>query len=177
MILRLRRPSSPLLLSQVLSRFYSFVCDATQSYDLFLQSRTAQSGFLAPLIEKLINFVSNIVFIYFQGRLYFVVMASSLILHNLCSISAYSSNCYKNQTLALSHSRFLYSNSFFKLKRQSLLSDIQTRELRTRKPRSVPVVYAAQSNFFKGLFQSPYLWFYNVSVRFLKINLSVYLVF
>ncbi|KAJ4728395.1 Transmembrane protein [Melia azedarach] len=78
-------------------------------------------------------------------------MASSLILHNLCSISAYSSNCYKNQTLALSHSRFLYSNSFFKLKRQSLLSDIQTRELRTRKPRSVPVVYAAQSNFFKVL--------------------------
>ncbi|TXG63953.1 hypothetical protein EZV62_010947 [Acer yangbiense] len=77
-------------------------------------------------------------------------MASSIILHNLCSISNYSATCYKSQTLALTRPHFLYSNSFLKLKKQSLLSNLQIKKHRTQKPRSLHVVFAAQSNFIKG---------------------------
>ncbi|KAK4849282.1 hypothetical protein QYF36_023113 [Acer negundo] len=78
-------------------------------------------------------------------------MASSLILHNFCSISYYSATCYKSQTLALTRSHFLYSKSFLKLKKQSLLSNLQIKKHRTQKRRSLPVVFAAQSNFIKVL--------------------------
>ncbi|KAK2656801.1 hypothetical protein Ddye_009853 [Dipteronia dyeriana] len=73
-------------------------------------------------------------------------MASSLILHNFCSISYNSATCYKSQTLALTRSRFLYSNSFLKLKKQFLLSNLQI-----KKHRVLPVVFAAQSNFIRVL--------------------------
>ncbi|KAL5798814.1 hypothetical protein ACOSQ2_003634 [Xanthoceras sorbifolium] len=74
-------------------------------------------------------------------------MASSLILHNLCSISHYPASCYRSQT----QSQFLHSKSFLKLKKQSLLSNLQIKKHGTQKPRSLPVVFAAQSNFFKVL--------------------------
>ncbi|GMY06135.1 Transmembrane protein [Fagus crenata] len=59
-------------------------------------------------------------------------MASSVILHNVCSISL--------------HSQFLSSKSFFNLNKPSLLSN---NNLRVQKSRSPPIVFAAQSNFLK----------------------------
>ncbi|XP_044492456.1 uncharacterized protein LOC123216153 [Mangifera indica] len=74
-------------------------------------------------------------------------MVSSLVLHNLCSISPASSRCYKTQTLTPAH-----SNSYLKLKKKpSLLSNVQTQKLRAQKPRSSPLVFAAQSNLIKVL--------------------------
>ncbi|XP_062149104.1 uncharacterized protein LOC133857775 [Alnus glutinosa] len=77
-------------------------------------------------------------------------MASSVILHKLCSISLHSPKCYKNQTLALTHSQFLSSKSFLKLKKQSLLSSIHVRNP-SQKSRSASIVFAAQTNFLKAL--------------------------
>ena len=78
-------------------------------------------------------------------------MASSVILHNLCSISLHSpkSKCYKNENLplTLTHSQFLSSKSFLNLNKPSLLSN---NNLRVQKSRSPPIVFAAQSNFLKG---------------------------
>ncbi|KAL9431255.1 hypothetical protein AB3S75_026439 [Citrus x aurantiifolia] len=64
-------------------------------------------------------------------------MASALILHNICCVSPYSP--------------LLHSNSLLKSRKQSLLSDTQTRDLKIRKPRSFTAVYAAQSNFLKAV--------------------------
>ncbi|XVE78051.1 hypothetical protein DITRI_Ditri13aG0113200 [Diplodiscus trichospermus] len=73
-------------------------------------------------------------------------MASSAMVHNLCSVSPHSPKCYyQNQTLALTHSHFLSSTSFLRLKRKTLFSNIKF-----KKPLSSrPLVYALQSNFFK----------------------------
>ncbi|XVF32251.1 hypothetical protein REPUB_Repub17cG0065400 [Reevesia pubescens] len=73
-------------------------------------------------------------------------MASSAMVHNLCSAPPCSPKCYyKNQTLALTHSHFLSSTSFFRFKRKTLFSNIKF-----NKPLSPrPLVYALQSNFFK----------------------------
>ncbi|PPD72498.1 hypothetical protein GOBAR_DD30609 [Gossypium barbadense] len=61
-------------------------------------------------------------------------MASSPMVHYMSSVSPHSPKCYhNNQTLALPHSNFLSPTSF----------------LRPLAPR--PLVYALQSNFFKGL--------------------------
>ncbi|KAL7193712.1 hypothetical protein ACSBR2_025350 [Camellia fascicularis] len=78
-------------------------------------------------------------------------MASTLILHNFCCISHNSATCYKKQTLALNPSQFLSSNSLSLLKNQSLLSTIHFKKLKTHKFHSIPVVFAAQSNFLKVL--------------------------
>ncbi|KAK3032159.1 hypothetical protein RJ639_034984 [Escallonia herrerae] len=84
-------------------------------------------------------------------------MAASLIFHtNVLSLPFQSPRCHSNsrraKTLAaLSPCQFLASNSLSKLKKKSLPLNIQFNNLRTRKTRGVPVVYAAQSNFFKGL--------------------------
>ncbi|KAK4850269.1 hypothetical protein QYF36_005288 [Acer negundo] len=59
--------------------------------------------------------------------------------------------CYKSQTLALNRSYFLYSKYFLELKKQSLLLNLQIKKHGTQKPWSLPVVFAAQSNFIKGL--------------------------
>ncbi|CAB4321620.1 unnamed protein product [Prunus armeniaca] len=78
-------------------------------------------------------------------------MAGSVLLQSLCCIIPHSPRCYKNQTLAFSHSQFFSSNSFLRLKKQSLVSALQiNKRQRTRRYRSVPVVFAAQSNFLKG---------------------------
>ncbi|CAL9023290.1 unnamed protein product, partial [Prunus brigantina] len=64
----------------------------------------------------------------------------------------HSPRCYKNQTLAFSHSQFFSSNSFLRLKKQSLVSALQiNKRQRTRRYRSVPVVFATQSNFLKDI--------------------------
>lgn len=76
-------------------------------------------------------------------------MASSVILHKLCSISLHSPKCYKNQTRALTHSQFLSSNSFLKLKKQSLPSSIHVRNP-SQKSGSAAIVFAAQTNILKG---------------------------
>ncbi|BFG42782.1 hypothetical protein CerSpe_290550 [Prunus speciosa] len=77
-------------------------------------------------------------------------MAGSVTLQSLCCIIPHSPRCYKNQTLAFSHSQFFSSNLFLRLKKQSLVSALQiNKRQRTRRYRSVPVVFAAQSNFLK----------------------------
>ncbi|CAL9023314.1 unnamed protein product [Prunus brigantina] len=77
-------------------------------------------------------------------------MAGSVMLQSLCCIIPHSPRCYKNQTLAFSHSQFFSSNSFLRLKKQSLVSALQiNKRQRTQRYRSVPVVFAAQSNFLK----------------------------
>ncbi|XVF81138.1 hypothetical protein PTKIN_Ptkin15bG0132500 [Pterospermum kingtungense] len=75
-------------------------------------------------------------------------MASSAVFHNLCSVSLslHSPKCYyHNQTLALTHSNFLSSKSFLRLKRKTLFSNTKLNKPLTSKP----LVYALQSNFFK----------------------------
>ncbi|XP_016711929.1 uncharacterized protein [Gossypium hirsutum] len=75
-------------------------------------------------------------------------MASSPMVHYMSSVSPHSPKCYhNNQTLALPHSNFLSPTSFLRLKRKTLFSNIQFN--RPLAPR--PLVYALQSNFFKGL--------------------------
>ncbi|OMO53092.1 hypothetical protein COLO4_36853 [Corchorus olitorius] len=75
-------------------------------------------------------------------------MASSAMVHNLCSVSP---KCFyhKNKNLALSHSQFLSSPSFLRLKNKTLLSNIKFNKPLSPKPQ----IYALQSNFFK-VFQS-----------------------
>ncbi|KAJ7961465.1 Transmembrane protein [Quillaja saponaria] len=73
-------------------------------------------------------------------------MNPSVILHNLCSISP----CNRNRNLALTHSRFLSSESISKLKKQTVLSNNHVMVARTQKSRS-HLVFAAQSNFLKVL--------------------------
>lgn len=119
--------------------------EAEKSFALRLSASSSSLFFRCKQITKL-GKVLNI-HIYF---LLIYIMASSVFLHNMCCISPYSPNCYRKQTLALTHSQFLHSNSLLKLKKQSLLSDTQTRDLKTHKPRSFTVVYAAQSSFLKG---------------------------
>ncbi|XP_022771407.1 uncharacterized protein LOC111314377 isoform X2 [Durio zibethinus] len=73
-------------------------------------------------------------------------MASFAMVHNLCSVSPLSSKCYyKNQTLALTHSHFLSSMTFLRLKSKTLFSNIKFNKPLSPKP----LVYALQSNFFK----------------------------
>ncbi|MBA0848185.1 hypothetical protein Goshw_029438, partial [Gossypium schwendimanii] len=75
-------------------------------------------------------------------------MASSPMVHYLSSVSPHSPKCYhNNQTLALPQSNFLSPTSFLRLKRKTLFSNIQFNK--PLAPR--PLVYALQSNFFKGL--------------------------
>ncbi|XP_048336658.2 uncharacterized protein LOC112492787 [Ziziphus jujuba] len=78
-------------------------------------------------------------------------MAVSAVFHRLCSINPQNPKCYKTQSVARPYSQFLSSDSLLRLKKQPLLSQVQTRKLRTQKSSSFPVVYAAQSNFFKVL--------------------------
>ncbi|XP_059626135.1 uncharacterized protein LOC132269111 [Cornus florida] len=73
-------------------------------------------------------------------------MASTVILHNLFSVSLCSPKCLKKQASALNSSQLLSSKSLSKLKKRSLLSTIQ---IRGRKTDHTPVVYAAQSNFLR----------------------------
>ncbi|CAB4290463.1 unnamed protein product [Prunus armeniaca] len=77
-----------------------------------------------------------------------------------CCITPHSPRCYKNQTLAFTHSQFFSSKSFLRLKKQSLVSALQiNKRQRTRRYRSVPVVFAAQSNFLKGCIANiPYVF-------------------
>ncbi|KAF3436024.1 hypothetical protein FNV43_RR23116 [Rhamnella rubrinervis] len=75
-------------------------------------------------------------------------MAASIV-HSLCSINPHNPKCYRTQTGTLPQSLFLYPNSLLRLKKQPLLSELQARKLRTQKSSSFPVVYAAQSSFFK----------------------------
>ncbi|KAE8730601.1 hypothetical protein F3Y22_tig00002919pilonHSYRG00232 [Hibiscus syriacus] len=73
-------------------------------------------------------------------------MASPAMINNMFSISPHSPKCYyKNQTLALTHSSFLSSASFLRLKRKTLFSNIKSNK--PLAPR--PLVFALQSNFFK----------------------------
>ncbi|XWS36537.1 hypothetical protein CRYUN_Cryun20dG0093200 [Craigia yunnanensis] len=73
-------------------------------------------------------------------------MASSAMVHNLCSVSPHSPKCYcQNQTLTLTYSHFLSSTSFLRLKRETLFSNIKFNKHLSPKP----LVYALQSNFFK----------------------------
>uniref|UniRef100_A0A5B7C3I6 Transmembrane protein n=1 Tax=Davidia involucrata TaxID=16924 RepID=A0A5B7C3I6_DAVIN len=78
---------------------------------------------------------------------------ATTILHNIFfSVSPYSPKCSTKQTLALNpSSQFLSSKSLSKLKKQSLISTIQIKQLRSRKSHSLPVVFAAQSNFLRVL--------------------------
>ncbi|KAK9944892.1 hypothetical protein M0R45_010435 [Rubus argutus] len=79
-------------------------------------------------------------------------MAGSAMLHSLCCTIPLSPKCYRNQTLAFTHSQFVSSKSFLRLKKQSLLSALQIKRPRTRNSRSsIPVVCAMQSNIFKVL--------------------------
>ncbi|XWS47091.1 hypothetical protein CRYUN_Cryun14cG0123700 [Craigia yunnanensis] len=73
-------------------------------------------------------------------------MASSAMVHNLCSVSPLSPKCYyQNQTLSLTQTHFLSSTSFLRLKRKTLFSNIKFNKPLSPKP----LVYALQSNFFK----------------------------
>ncbi|KAA8550658.1 hypothetical protein F0562_002342 [Nyssa sinensis] len=76
---------------------------------------------------------------------------ATTILHNIFSVSPYSPKCSKKQTLALNPSQFLSPNSLLNLKKQSLLSTIQIKQLRSRKTHPFPVVFAAQSNIVRVL--------------------------
>ncbi|KAF5732615.1 hypothetical protein HS088_TW17G00145 [Tripterygium wilfordii] len=71
-------------------------------------------------------------------------MASSVVLHNLCFASLSIPKRYYPQTLTLTHSQFLSSKSFLKLKRRTSLSHQMVRQ-----SRSIATVLAAQSNFLK----------------------------
>ncbi|KAL6287567.1 hypothetical protein ACE6H2_011957 [Prunus campanulata] len=71
-------------------------------------------------------------------------MAGSVMFQSLCCITPHSPRCYKNQTLAFTHSQFFSSKSFLRLKKQSLVSALQiNKRQRTRRYHSVPVVFAA----------------------------------
>ncbi|XP_065875094.1 uncharacterized protein [Euphorbia lathyris] len=80
-------------------------------------------------------------------------MASSAIVDRLlCSISpCHSPKSYKNQTLVLiPNPHLLSSTSFLKFNRnQPLPPKLQVRKLARRSSRSFPVIFAAQSRFFK----------------------------
>ncbi|XP_009371161.2 uncharacterized protein LOC103960411 isoform X1 [Pyrus x bretschneideri] len=79
-------------------------------------------------------------------------MAGSVMLQSLCCITVQSPNCYKNQSLAFTHSQFFSSNSSLRLKKQSLLSAIRIKRQRTQNHRFVvPIAFASQSNFFNAL--------------------------
>ncbi|KAI4354465.1 hypothetical protein L6164_003325 [Bauhinia variegata] len=69
----------------------------------------------------------------------------------LCSIPSYSPNCRESRTLALTHSHFLSSNSFLKLKYQPFLRNTRLTVSRRQRPPSSFVVLAVQSNFIKVL--------------------------
>ncbi|PIN04273.1 hypothetical protein CDL12_23192 [Handroanthus impetiginosus] len=65
------------------------------------------------------------------------------------SLPPFSPKCCKNQTLALNTFQFLSSSSLLKLKRHSLCSSIQIKQLNNRKVHASPIVYAAQFNLFR----------------------------
>ena len=92
-------------------------------------------------------------------------MASSVIVHNMCSIPLNSPKCYKNENLTLTHSQFLSSKSLLNLNRPSLLSTIHIKNRTIQSSRSAPsIVFAAQSNFLKGKLHSLFIfgWFLNL---------------
>ncbi|KAA8543458.1 hypothetical protein F0562_021047 [Nyssa sinensis] len=80
-------------------------------------------------------------------------MATTAILRNIVSGSLYYPKYSMKQTLVLNSTRFLSSKSFSKLKKQSLISTIQIKQLkrRSRRTHSFPFVFAAQSNFLRVL--------------------------
>ncbi|KAL2470633.1 hypothetical protein Adt_38769 [Abeliophyllum distichum] len=75
-------------------------------------------------------------------------MASTGILgafSNTLSASLQSPKCWRNQ----SPSQFISSKSLFKLKKQTLFSGIQIKQLKNPRINATPIIYAAQSNFLK----------------------------
>ncbi|XP_023923014.2 uncharacterized protein LOC112034414 [Quercus suber] len=77
-------------------------------------------------------------------------MASSVIVHNMCSIPLNSPKCYKNENLTLTHSQFLSSKSLLNLNGPSLLSAIHIKNRTIQSSRSAAsIAFAAQSNFLK----------------------------
>ena len=87
-------------------------------------------------------------------------MASSVIVHNMCSIPLNSPKCYKNENLTLTHSQFLSSKSLLNLNRPSLLSTIHIKNRTIQSSRSAAsIVFAAQSNFLKGKLHSLFFFF------------------
>lgn len=120
----------------------------------------------SQIIESLLSSKSAIIFILFgkkiknknynsQSDLYVLIYSPYIfnklaMFHSLCSINPQNPKCFKTQSVARPYPQFLSSDSLLMLKKQPLFSQAQTRKLRTRKSSSFPVVYAAQSNFFKG---------------------------
>ncbi|XP_022849473.1 uncharacterized protein LOC111371630 isoform X1 [Olea europaea var. sylvestris] len=64
---------------------------------------------------------------------------------NTLSVSLHSPKCCSN----LSPSQFISSKSLFKLKKQTLISGIQIKQLKNPKLQTAPIIYAAQPNFLK----------------------------
>ena len=94
-------------------------------------------------------------------------MASSVIVHNMCSIPLNSPKCYKNENLTLTHSQFLSSKSLLNLNRPSLLSTIHIKNRTIQSSRSAPsIVFAAQSNFLKGKLHSLFFFFFFLGMIF-----------
>lgn len=98
-------------------------------------------------------------------------MASSVIVHNMCSSALNSPKCYKNENLTLTHSQFLSSKSLLNLNRPSLLSTIHIKNRTIQSSRSAAsIVFAAQSNFLKGKLHS--LFFFGMIFEFTELILS-----
>ncbi|XP_030498597.2 uncharacterized protein LOC115714169 [Cannabis sativa] len=81
-------------------------------------------------------------------------MAASAVssLHSICLITTppSSSSCLSKSSKTLSRSPFLYSDSFSSLKNPTPLFNLHfKKKLTTHKPHSLPLVFAAQTNFFK----------------------------
>ncbi|KAL6968078.1 hypothetical protein U1Q18_033879 [Sarracenia purpurea var. burkii] len=76
-------------------------------------------------------------------------MASTTIVHYVLCTSHNSAKCHKQQTPSLNPSPFLSSEPFSRLKKQYLLSTVQSKKLCTNKFHAAPFIFAAQSNFLK----------------------------
>lgn len=63
-----------------------------------------------------------------------------------------SPKCYTEQLVSPSPSQFLASKSILRLRKQNLLYNTQVKRSGFQKSRCVPIVSAAQTNLFRGLF-------------------------
>lgn len=103
--------------------------------------RTICNRVIDITLNHSLNFEKTVANLWWPIHLFFIIWVQ---------FSPALTKCYKNQTLALTHSQFHHSNPFLKLKKPSLLSSLRTGKLRAQKPRSSPLVFAAQSNNVKG---------------------------
>ncbi|XAR58701.1 hypothetical protein NMG60_11014193 [Bertholletia excelsa] len=80
-------------------------------------------------------------------------MTSTVIfpVHNFLCVPNNSPRCHRKESLAPLSSQYLAYKSLLRLKKQPLLSIIQSKKLKAQKFRAIPVVSASQSKFLRVL--------------------------